>query len=258
MTAKSFPKLGKKAHKYSHGKVLAEVGSEKYPGAAILSLAGVRSTNVGYISWFSNSPKLKSELLQTYPDLIFLDSLTNATANCFLLGSGIENPEWNLASNIADSKEKLGEKISLVLDGAAVSLAKESNADFTIITPHEGEAKVFGVDLSNRKLAALKIAQENNLYLVLKGFHTIIATPSGLWEMDVSGGNELARAGTGDLLAGLITGFIACWKPETEQEMLKVLASAVKVHSRAGRYAKKRFKYPTATDLIFSIRKVIR
>ncbi|GCF09052.1 NAD(P)H-hydrate dehydratase [Dictyobacter arantiisoli] len=85
----------------------------------------------------------------------------------------------------------------------------------TIITPHPGEMgrlsggiKVSGGNFERLELARQK-AKEWQVNLVLKGACTILADPQGRTRINWWGNPALATAGTGDVLAGMITGFLA-------------------------------------------------
>ena len=80
-----------------------------------------------------------------------------------------------------------------------------------VLTPHPGEAarlaRAFGIDgtLSREEFAA-ELALRLGAIVVLKGFRTCVATPDGKVTVNGSGGPELAMAGSGDVLAGIIAG----------------------------------------------------
>lgn len=85
----------------------------------------------------------------------------------------------------------------------------------TIITPHPGEMgrlcnglKVSGGDIDRLELARNK-AREWNVTLVLKGACTIITDPAGRTRINWQANPALATAGTGDVLAGMVVGFLA-------------------------------------------------
>ncbi|QBD79371.1 NAD(P)H-hydrate dehydratase [Ktedonosporobacter rubrisoli] len=84
----------------------------------------------------------------------------------------------------------------------------------TVITPHPGEmgrlaaTKVSGGDISRLDLAREK-AKEWKVILALKGACTIIAHPEGQARINLLANPALATAGTGDVLAGMVTGFLA-------------------------------------------------
>ncbi len=83
-----------------------------------------------------------------------------------------------------------------------------------ILTPHPGEmAALTGLsvkEVQEKRLdLALHFAKEWNQIVILKGALTVIATPDGHASISTCANPSLARAGSGDLLAGLITGFLA-------------------------------------------------
>jgi ADP-dependent NAD(P)H-hydrate dehydratase / NAD(P)H-hydrate epimerase len=83
-----------------------------------------------------------------------------------------------------------------------------------VLTPHPGEMSVL-TDLSkeeiqsDREEIARKYAQEWGHVVVLKGAFTVIAAPDGRTAIIPVATPALARAGTGDVLAGLIVGLLA-------------------------------------------------
>ena len=108
----------------------------------------------------------------------------------------------------------------LVIDADALNLLSEIEQwwtylpEETIITPHPGEmgrlAKMDTQDLlANRWEIAAAKAAEWKVILVLKGAHTLIAAPDGRVAVLPFKTDALAKAGTGDVLAGMITGFLA-------------------------------------------------
>jgi NAD(P)H-hydrate repair Nnr-like enzyme with NAD(P)H-hydrate dehydratase domain len=145
-----------------------------------------------------------------------------------------------------------------------MAIATNSNTPFTVITPHEGEAKKLGFEITGvgnklalaRKEAAIAMAKKLHVIVVLKGQNTVIASPDGRSVIDRNGGSELATAGTGDILAGLIGSMLASWKPENLVETTQVVAKAVKLHGLAGALAAKSFAPVVATDVLDALAKV--
>ena len=82
----------------------------------------------------------------------------------------------------------------------------------SIITPHPKEfERLFGKannDFERMKLAIEK-AKELNIFVVLKGHHTLIATPEGRGYFNSTGNAGMATAGSGDVLTGIITSLLA-------------------------------------------------
>jgi hydroxyethylthiazole kinase-like uncharacterized protein yjeF len=82
----------------------------------------------------------------------------------------------------------------------------------SIITPHPKEfERLFGKskDDFERIDLALKKAKELNIFIVLKGHHTLIAAPDGKGYFNSTGNAGMATAGAGDVLTGIITGLLA-------------------------------------------------
>ena len=82
----------------------------------------------------------------------------------------------------------------------------------TIITPHPKEfERLFGKSTSDfdRIDKAIEKAKQFKIYIVLKGHHTLIATPDGKGYFNSTGNPGMATAGAGDVLTGIITGLLA-------------------------------------------------
>jgi ADP-dependent NAD(P)H-hydrate dehydratase / NAD(P)H-hydrate epimerase len=84
----------------------------------------------------------------------------------------------------------------------------------SVLTPHPGEMSILtGLTVEeiqiDRLTTALKFAQEWGHVVVLKGAFTVVASPDGRTTTIPVATSALARAGTGDVLAGLITGLLA-------------------------------------------------
>jgi len=83
-----------------------------------------------------------------------------------------------------------------------------------VITPHPGEmSRLTGIPipgiLDNPLNAAASFSEKFNVVTLLKDAHTIIASPDGRVNINTTGNTALSKAGTGDVLAGMIAGFIA-------------------------------------------------
>jgi hydroxyethylthiazole kinase-like uncharacterized protein yjeF len=238
------------AHKYSHGTVAVIAGSDQYPGAAVLTVGGARRGGAGYIQYLDLNERPTDLVLQTYPDVI-KRGLKNLEADAWVIGSGA--PELPRRFTMPSSSY-------LVLDAASILLVRDTRSVFTVITPHEGEFKALGYAVTrseDRVMLAKQAAQDLNVYVLLKGPRTVIASPIGKVVEVRAGGPELATAGTGDVLAGFLASMLASWKPSSENEMLEVLEKAVRAHGLAGKRAEKNYPPMTALDLLNELPKVI-
>jgi len=249
------PVLDKSATKYSHGKVAILAGSAKYPGAAVLCVGGARRGGAGFINYLRREDEPSRLVISAYPDVVPITKASEFAGDCWVIGSGA--PKLSRSFDFPESR-------FLVLDGEVMAIATNSNTPFTVITPHEGEAKKLGFEITGvgnklalaRKEAAIAMAKKLHVIVVLKGQNTVIASPDGRSVIDRSGGSELATAGTGDILAGLIGSMLASWKPENLVETTQVVAKAVKLHGLAGALAAKSFAPVVATDVLDALAKV--
>lgn len=131
-----------------------------------------------------------------------------------------------------------------------------------IITPHPGEAaKIINAAkfpelkktkpeyiVSHKEEVASLISEKLGIYTVLKGHDTVIAEPLGNVIINRVGGPELATAGTGDVLSGIIGSFIG----QNPEKLLKALSTAVYLHSLSGKIAKEKIgeRSVIASDII--------
>jgi NAD(P)H-hydrate epimerase len=109
-----------------------------------------------------------------------------------------------------------------------------------VITPHPGEmARLLGVKTadvqSDRVTAASDAARRWNVHVILKGFHTIIASSDGQVWVNTTGGSGLAKGGSGDVLTGVLAALTAQFGT---QDWLRVLALGVYLHGAAGKFAR--------------------
>lgn len=109
------------------------------------------------------------------------------------------------------------------------------NAKYLAITPHPGEmARLRGVSTEHvqrdRVQTAVEAARRWNAFVVLKGFHTVVASPEGQVFVNTAGNAGLAKGGSGDVLTGLLAGLVAQFGAE---DFLHVIALGVYLHGRA-------------------------
>jgi|CZKC01.1.fsa_nt_gi NAD(P)H-hydrate epimerase len=126
-----------------------------------------------------------------------------------------------------------------------------------VLTPHPGEmARLLGSTVaavqSDRLSSAQRAASKYKAFVVLKGFHTIVAAPNGEAFINSTGNPGMATAGTGDVLTGILAGLTAQFGTERWE---RVLGFGVYLHGLAGDIAAAKFgEAPLiASDLIESI-----
>jgi len=238
-------KLPSQSNKYSHGTVAVLAGSPDYSGAAVLCVGGARLGGSGYINFIYRDRLTRNLILSAYPDVVAKKRTSGINVDAWVIGSG--SPKLPRNFQIPHAK-------FAVLDADAMGRAKEINANFVVITPHEGEARKLGFGIEDgytaRQDCALDMAKSFGCIVVLKGKHTLVAAPDGTVLIDKIAGPELATAGTGDVLAGLIGSMLASWDPQTLKEVTEVVFKAVTAHALAAKSASKDLNPITSTDII--------
>jgi hydroxyethylthiazole kinase-like uncharacterized protein yjeF len=165
-----------------------------------------------------------------------IDSARNADA--VLIGPGMRD--------IAAIRALLPELLAidtlaaLVLDASAMGIATEflphAGNVRTIVTPHAGEmASILAAESPDAGPNAPDAAKRLDTIVVLKGEETLICSPDGSAYLNKRGNVGLATAGSGDVLAGIITGLCA-----RGADPLHAAAWAVSIHARAGEKLAKR------------------
>jgi hydroxyethylthiazole kinase-like uncharacterized protein yjeF len=150
--------------------------------------------------------------------------------------------------------------IPVVIDADGVNAFAGHNAEIQgngrgiVITPHPGEmARLIGKDvdfvIANRLDVARDFAVGHKVYVVLKGFRTIVATPDASIYVNPTGNPGMATGGTGDVLTGMIAGILA---QEYLGTFVERICFAVYLHGLAGDLAAEEMGEETmvATDLL--------
>jgi len=131
----------------------------------------------------------------------------------------------------------LAAKKACVLDADALTVFKDDpEALFStitspvVLTPHEGEfARIFW-PVTDRQADATRAAKTSGAIVLLKGRDTVIAAPDGRVIVNRDAPPQLATAGSGDVLAGLITGLLA-----QGMDALNAAAAGAWMHAEAAR-----------------------
>ncbi len=212
------------AHKGNFGHALLIAGSYGKIGAAVLSAKACLRSGVGLLT--CHIPKCGYDTLQS----IVPEAMVTTDINVEFISKVETDPEKNTAIGIGPGigietatklmlKELLAScKKPVVLDADALNIIGEDKElmrlipEGSILTPHPKEfERLFGKtenDFERMELANIK-AKELKLVIVLKGHHTVIATPGGNVYFNSTGNAGMATAGSGDVLTGIITGLLA-------------------------------------------------
>jgi NAD(P)H-hydrate epimerase len=116
-------------------------------------------------------------------------------------------------------------------------------SELLALTPHPGEmARLLDVtarEVQARRLEiALETAERWQCFVILKGFHTILATPDGRAYVNTTGNAGMATGGTGDVLTGMLAGLTAEFGTKNWES---VLGLGVHLHGLAGDVAAERY-----------------
>ena len=143
--------------------------------------------------------------------------------------------------------QKVSLPVILDADGlnAFVGRAEELRTrkpELLAITPHPGEmGRLLGAtarDVQAKRLeVALDAAEKWKAFVILKGFHTILATPDGQAYVNATGNPGMATGGTGDVLTGMLAGLTAEFGTKNWEQ---VLGLGVYLHGLAGDVAAER------------------
>ena len=220
------------ANKYTRGRVLIIAGSRQYPGAAVLCARGAVRCGAGYVTLAC--PESVVSLMQAHlvtapvvglsetregsiseralPMLLNLASMADA----IVIGPGLDRAP-KTAQLVREFVAAVNDK-TLVIDADALNAFVDhpelltSHEGSLVLTPHAGELARLLEEESDKVAAvpldfARKLAGEKRT-VVLKGPITVVSCAK-VQSIDMFGPPVLATAGTGDVLAGMMTSFIA-------------------------------------------------
>lgn len=219
----SMPLRPEDGHKGTFGKVFNIAGSFGMTGAAYMCSMSSLLVGAGY-SILAAPAEVIPIIAAKASELVYLplnDSNTfdkSAESDVILLGPGLgtEESTVNFVTEFIKQITNRGDKI--LIDGDALNcLAMLENPVFplnSIITPHPKELsrllKISVEEINQNRIEVAKQASKQfNTIVVLKGANTIIAEPNGNAYINSTGNSGLATAGSGDVLAGIISGLIA-------------------------------------------------
>ncbi len=251
--------------KYTRGVVGVSAGSEVYPGAAVLATAGARHGIAGYVRYVGHAHE---QVVARWPDVVGrVGRIGNAgRTQCWVVGSG-RGVDEDARLAVLDA---VGLDVPLVLDADALTLmaddaearaAVTARSGVTVLTPHAGEyARLGGPVGTHRAAAARSLAKSLGAVVLLKGSATVVAAPTGETYVAVAAPAELATAGSGDVLAGLLGSLLAHHQavaPLDHAAAARIAAVAAHVHGVAGAVAAAGGRTVTALDVAAALPEAI-
>jgi hydroxyethylthiazole kinase-like uncharacterized protein yjeF len=195
------PRPAEDAHKYTRGVVGVRAGSEQYPGAGVLCVAGAASGLCGMVRYVAGA---SAQVLAAHPDVV----TENGRVQAWTVGSG---GGADVATMLVEAQE---DGVPVVVDADALALVDGPLTVPAVLTPHAGElSRMTGESREAIEAAPLRHAREAarryDAVVLLKGRHTVVARPDGRVRITTTGVPWLATAGAGDVLAGLIGALLA-------------------------------------------------
>lgn len=253
-----FPPRRDDAHKGDFGKALVVAGSYEMPGAALLSSSAAVECGAGLVrlafpecAYAAVTAACPEKVLlplcanrfgriSAQNEKKLLDALSSSTALLVGCGLGIDYDTKHLVKMLLQQAEIPvvldADGINAVADG--IDMLREVKAPL-ILTPHPGEAaRLLGVstaEIQNDRLGACAaLCEKTGAVVVLKGAGTVISADGQQFSVNLTGNSGMATAGSGDVLAGMILGFLCIGMPP-----LDAAAAAVHIHGLAGDAAAK-------------------
>lgn len=267
---KSFlPKRKNHSHKGTYGHVLNISGSNEYRGAAYLSSIGAFKVGCGMVTLASCSKVI--DVVSVYnPMIIYLFLLNKGnlfakfynlkkivknidkySVVCIGCGLGINSLSIYLVKNLIKSLNT--SKIPFVIDADGLNIIAKERINVlpqnTIITPHPKElSRLLNMNVediqNNRVEAAIKASKKYNCVTLLKGENTVISNQTGeKVYINRTGNTALSKAGSGDVLSGMISGFLSQMVNDYEsndsiyEKIIKSAINGAYIHGKAAEAA---------------------
>lgn len=221
------PRPGAAGNKFTRGHCVVSAGTEM-TGAARLAAEAARRIGAGLVT-VAAAPEARTALACGRPGTIvatvadddaFAALIDDPRRNAVLIGPGAGVSAGTRARVLA----ALGRGKACVLDADALTVFKGAPDELfraiagpCVLTPHEGEfARVFPAETGDKLARARRAAAASGATVLLKGADTVIAAPDGRASINASAPPDLATAGAGDVLAGMILGLLAQAMPPFE------------------------------------------
>ena len=256
--ARVMPVVSAEANKYSRGKLAVFGGSAKYPAAPVMAALAAPRAGAGYTVLCvpqSAAACAHLHLLSTAVAALPEDDGclcaasaeaargALASAAAFVAGPGLDRSptagEFLLAFLAGDeARARCGvvdaDALTLVAHDKEAFLAAREAAAPVVLTPHHGEAShlLGGRKVNDPAFDACELASAYACVVVLKGPNTYVTNPDGEVCVIVDGGPELAKAGSGDVLSGIVGALLA-----QGVEVFDAACLGVWLHARAGALA---------------------
>lgn len=251
-----FPRHDPTEHKFERGSLLVVAGSRRYAGAAVLTSRSALRTGCGIV-YCAAPESIRTVVQSSSPEIVFVampetesgslalsafERLCETRFDALAIGPGLTTDrqtaqlvrrlvEWSPKPILIDA-----DGIN-ALAGQFEFLVAASRGRQIVVTPHSGELeRLVGVKVpalpGDRVEKLRSLVQGTGLTLVHKGAPTVAAFPDGTVAVNTCGHPGMATAGSGDVLSGAISGFLAQGCSAARSARLGIY-----VHSRAAELA---------------------
>lgn len=265
------------SHKGTYGHVLVVAGSKGKTGAALMAGRSALKIGAGMVTL-----GVPGSLIDSFQSIVmeemclplldrdgilsrdafnqimeFLHEKTDILA--IGPGIGVNDDTCELLKRIVSSSPR-----PLVIDADGINSIKDpeilkSSSREIVLTPHPGEfSRLTGIDINSiekdRLSTAISFTERYNKFLVLKGVPTVVSSGGYAW-LNTTGNPGMAKAGSGDVLTGIIAGLMA-----QGLEPLPASIAGVYIHGLSGDIASRRLTHYSvlARDIIDSIPEAIK
>ena len=268
---KMLPDRPEDSNKGTYGRLLVIAGSKGMAGAAYLNAHAAYMTGAGLVRIYTSSDN--REILQTLlPEAIIttyeeynkeelLSLLTWADGVCIGSGLGMSRLSEKILKTVIDYV-----KVPCLIDADGLNLLAENKNYLNqmaerrfVITPHMKEmSRLTGISVEELKADRIQILKDfisrYRITCVLKDSRTLIASEEKGIRMNLTGNSAMAKAGSGDVLAGVISGWMVQGKEAEDAAELGTY-----IHGLSGDLAKfeKGVYSVMARDLIEYISKAL-
>jgi len=239
--AERLPERLRGSHKGHNGAVLVVAGSERMPGAAVLAALGALRAGAGYVG-VASVPSVLAAVAAHVPEAVHLPLARPAEAGPILEEAGrwdamVVGPGLGDGVDADLSRLFAGWTRPACLDADALNAIAQGVVPPsvpTVSTPHPGElGRLLGTDAAgiqaDRFGRARAAADTLGRVVLLKGAHSIVASPGQPLLVNRTGNPGMAVAGMGDVLSGVVGTLLAQGLEPTE-----AAACAMYWHGLAG------------------------
>ena len=250
------PRRERDSHKGTYGHVLLIGGSKGFTGAIAMAARAALRSGAGLVSVLTPEEVYSIVAQAAGPEVMvhpFAGTILSGLSrfDAVLVGPGLGRSDETraLVETLLETCE-----VPLVLDADALCVAPEKIAAAkcpVILTPHPGEfERLFGIPVTDRWAQAIEAAITTGQTIILKGAGTVVAEPGKKLAVNLTGNPGMATGGSGDVLAGLLTGLLG-----QGMETFDAAMTAVYLHGIAGDIAAHDFTQSAliATDIISAL-----